>query len=571
MICSSESRCRSLNFRIKDKSCDLNDANKHTHPGDFGPKEGSVYMNKVDEFKSCSEILNKWPDAESGYYWIDIGSRKEDVYCDMEKHGGGWTLVVDISSNNNDHLQSVRNNCINDSLCVPFTDQDQGRKLGDSDIHELARTEGTFRVDVLKSNGTLSHTVFYQLSQASEQCRRSTYSEYGHHLSGHVVSTQKTSSISECVMICSSESRCKSLNFRLKDKSCDLNDANKHTHPGDFGAKEGSVYMNKVDEFKSCSEIFNKWPDAESGYYWIDIGSRKEDVYCDMEKHGGGWTLVVSISSENNDHLQSAPNNCLNTSLCVPFTDQDQGRKLSDSDIHELARTEGTFRVDVLKSDRTLSHTVFYQGYDSSITKILWQLSLLLATDEENVKFVKERRTPILPDFWWNAVNSRFFATRELIYDYTQFIEGGLFIELLFEYPVDLTNSTQHAAREIVHELSYHIPIPIIGRLTTAQALPWDIAFFPGVTVFLMDTITMSAIIAPGRRPSTPTNGHYMATHALRYQTMTVVGYIETVQEGCTSSKQFTEQRIFNVKFKFTVTITTILEINYSSLRAQKD
>ncbi|XP_022806204.1 uncharacterized protein LOC111343320 isoform X2 [Stylophora pistillata] len=133
-------------------------------------------MNKVDEFKSCSEILNKWPDAESGYYSIDIRNRKEDVYCDMKNYGGGWTLVVGISSKNNDHLQSVRNNCINDSLCVSFTDQDQGRKLSDSDIHELARTEGTFRVDVLKSDGTLSHTVFYQIpsgpNKFNSACRR---------------------------------------------------------------------------------------------------------------------------------------------------------------------------------------------------------------------------------------------------------------------------------------------------------------------------------------------------------------------------------------------------------------
>ncbi|PFX24413.1 hypothetical protein AWC38_SpisGene10976 [Stylophora pistillata] len=143
-------------------------------------------------------------------------------------------------------------------------------------------------------------------------------------------------------MICSSESRCKSFNFRLKDKSCELNDANKHTHPRDFGPKEGSVYMNKDDEFKSCSEILDRRPRAESGYYGINIGNRNAQVYCDMEKHGGGWTLVVSISSQNNDHLQSAANNCLNLSLCVPFTDQHQGRKLSDSDIHELAGTEDT-------------------------------------------------------------------------------------------------------------------------------------------------------------------------------------------------------------------------------------
>ncbi|XP_022806205.1 uncharacterized protein LOC111343321 [Stylophora pistillata] len=93
----------------------------------------------------------------------------------------------------------------------------------------------------------------------------------------------------------------------------------------------------------------------------MNIGNRNAQVYCDMKKYGGGWTLVVSISSQNNDHLQSAPNNCLNSSLCVPFTDQGQGRKLSDSDIHELARTEGTFRVDVLRSDGILLHTVFYQ------------------------------------------------------------------------------------------------------------------------------------------------------------------------------------------------------------------
>nr|XP_058955575.1 uncharacterized protein LOC131782859 [Pocillopora verrucosa]XP_058955576.1 uncharacterized protein LOC131782859 [Pocillopora verrucosa]XP_058955577.1 uncharacterized protein LOC131782859 [Pocillopora verrucosa]XP_058955578.1 uncharacterized protein LOC131782859 [Pocillopora verrucosa] len=200
-----------------------------------------------------------------------------------------------------------------------------------------------------------------QLTQAIAQCVRPTYSEYGHHLSGHVITTSKTFSITECVMFCLNESRCKSLNFRLKDKSCDLNSANKRTHPRDFGPKEGSVYMNKDDEFKSCSEILKKLPHAESDYYWITIGNRDAQVYCDMEKHGGGWTLAVSISSKNNDHLQNAANNCLNSVLCVPFTHKNQGRKLSDSDIHEVAKEEGTFRVDVLQSDGTFLHTVFYR------------------------------------------------------------------------------------------------------------------------------------------------------------------------------------------------------------------
>ena len=51
----------------------------------------------------------------------------------------------------------------------------------------------------------------------------------------------------------------------------------------------------------------------------------------------------MSISSKNNDHLQSDANNCLNSVLCVPFMDKNQGRKLSDSDIHEVAKEEGEY------------------------------------------------------------------------------------------------------------------------------------------------------------------------------------------------------------------------------------
>ena len=57
---------------------------------------------------------------------------------------------------------------------------------------------------------------------------------------------------------------------------------------------------------------------------------------------GGGWTLAVSISSKNNDHLQRNANNCLNSILCVPFAENNIiGRKLSDDDVYKLAQTEG--------------------------------------------------------------------------------------------------------------------------------------------------------------------------------------------------------------------------------------
>ena len=52
--------------------------------------------------------------------------------------------------------------------------------------------------------------------------------------------------------------------------------------------------------------------------------------------------MAVSISSDNNDHLQRKANNCLNSILCVPFADNNvTSRKLSDEDMHQVAHTEG--------------------------------------------------------------------------------------------------------------------------------------------------------------------------------------------------------------------------------------
>jgi len=92
-----------------------------------------------------------------------------------------------------------------------------------------------------------------KLLQALEQCPVSSLSVYGHHLDNHVISTRICSSLSECVISCSYEFRCKSLNFWLKDKSCDLNDADRFTHPEDYGPKEGFVYMDTSEKHKKVS------------------------------------------------------------------------------------------------------------------------------------------------------------------------------------------------------------------------------------------------------------------------------------------------------------------------------
>ena len=59
--------------------------------------------------------------------------------------GGGWTLVVIISSRSNDRLQGVEVHCFKPTLCVPFAEKNsiiEARKLGDGDIQKMMHFEG---------------------------------------------------------------------------------------------------------------------------------------------------------------------------------------------------------------------------------------------------------------------------------------------------------------------------------------------------------------------------------------------------------------------------------------------
>ena len=56
-MCRDEFRCKSLNFRLKDKSCDLNNADRYTHPEDYVPQEGSVYMDTSLKHKKVGAYI----------------------------------------------------------------------------------------------------------------------------------------------------------------------------------------------------------------------------------------------------------------------------------------------------------------------------------------------------------------------------------------------------------------------------------------------------------------------------------------------------------------------------------
>ena len=55
----------------------------------------------------------------------------------------------------------------------------------------------------------------------------------------------------------------------------------------------------------SCQQIDNLRPEAESGLYWIQVGSHPYRVYCDMNNTdcgGGVWTRVANVDMTTPSH-----------------------------------------------------------------------------------------------------------------------------------------------------------------------------------------------------------------------------------------------------------------------------
>ena len=76
-------------------------------------------------------------------------------------------------------------------------------------------------------------TSTFVVVQSTQQCR-STYSVWGRYLKDHVMSSENVKNIGMCYIQCSMNHRCRSINFHFGNLLCELNNADRYTHPWDY-------------------------------------------------------------------------------------------------------------------------------------------------------------------------------------------------------------------------------------------------------------------------------------------------------------------------------------------------
>ena len=82
---------------------------------------------------------------------------------------------------------------------------------------------------------------FVVVVHSTKQCK-ATHLVTGRYLKGHVISSENVENIGVCYGKCSKNQRCKSINFHFDELLCELNDADRYTHPWDYVLKKNLAY-----------------------------------------------------------------------------------------------------------------------------------------------------------------------------------------------------------------------------------------------------------------------------------------------------------------------------------------
>ena len=110
----------------------------------------------------------------------------------------------------------------------------------------------------------------------------------------------------QCLGICQMETNCKSFNIYMEgdELKCLLLNITRYEIPTSITESSYPYYeslpcdenenelRNNVPKAKDCIDLLRRGY-KKSGVYGVSVGGQNIFLYCDMETHGGGWTVII--------------------------------------------------------------------------------------------------------------------------------------------------------------------------------------------------------------------------------------------------------------------------------------
>ena len=94
-------------------------------------------------------------------------------------------------------------------------------------------------------------TRFLVSEVACDTCLDSS-SEFGFHLTNHVMDSFQVDRISRCLIICNENPVCQSMNFNRVSRTCQLNNETKKSRPEDFLRNKEFIHAENIDRGECC-------------------------------------------------------------------------------------------------------------------------------------------------------------------------------------------------------------------------------------------------------------------------------------------------------------------------------